>query len=82
MLATGDEIVRAGDPIGPNQIVSSNGPALKAMVAALGGEAIVQGLRKTGLPVGASGSAGWTVPLVQLLPAFKLMCPPSTGALG
>jgi molybdopterin molybdotransferase len=46
VLATGDEIVRAGDPIGPNQIVSSNGPALKAMVAALGGEAIDLGIAK------------------------------------
>lgn len=46
VLATGDEIVRAGDPIGPNQIVSSNGPALKAMVAALGGEAIDLGIAR------------------------------------
>jgi molybdopterin molybdotransferase len=46
ILATGDEIVRAGDPIGPNQIVSSNGPALKAMVAALGGEAIDLGIAR------------------------------------
>jgi molybdopterin molybdotransferase len=44
ILATGDEIVRPGDPIGPNQIVSSNGPALKAMVAELGGEAIDLGI--------------------------------------
>ena len=46
VLATGDEIVRPGDPIGPNQIVSSNGPALKAMVAALGGEAIDLGIAR------------------------------------
>jgi molybdopterin molybdotransferase len=46
VLATGDEIVRAGDPIGANQIVSSNGPALKAMVAALGGEAIDLGIAR------------------------------------
>jgi molybdopterin molybdotransferase len=46
VLATGDEIVRPGDPIGPHQIVSSNGPALKAMVAALGGEAIDLGIAR------------------------------------
>ena len=38
LLATGDEIVRPGDPIGPNQIVSSNGPALSALIKAQGGE--------------------------------------------
>jgi molybdopterin molybdotransferase len=46
VLATGDEIVRAGDPIGPNQIVSSNGPALKAMIVAMGGEAIDLGIAR------------------------------------
>ena len=37
ILATGDEIVLPGDPIGPNQIVSSNGLALSALVTACGG---------------------------------------------
>lgn len=37
ILSTGDEIVLPGDPIGPNQIVSSNGPALAAAVTAAGG---------------------------------------------
>jgi molybdopterin molybdotransferase len=37
ILATGDEVVRPGDPIGPHQIVSSNGPALAALIAARGG---------------------------------------------
>ena len=37
ILSTGDEISLPGDPIGPNQIVSSNGPALAAAVAAAGG---------------------------------------------
>ncbi|MGE5540052.1 MAG: gephyrin-like molybdotransferase Glp [Gemmatimonas sp.] len=46
ILATGDEIVRPGDPIGPNQIVSSNGPALKALVAAYGGEPIDLGIAR------------------------------------
>jgi molybdopterin molybdotransferase len=37
LLATGDEIVMPGDPIGPNQIVSSNGPALAGFITARGG---------------------------------------------
>lgn len=36
ILSTGDEIVMPGDPIGPHQIVSSNGLALAAFVAACG----------------------------------------------
>lgn len=37
ILPTGDEVVMPGEPIGPNQIVSSNGPALGALVGACGG---------------------------------------------
>ncbi|HXE17533.1 MAG TPA: gephyrin-like molybdotransferase Glp [Stellaceae bacterium] len=37
ILPTGDEIVLPGDPIGPNQIVSSNSFALGALVQACGG---------------------------------------------
>jgi molybdopterin molybdotransferase len=40
ILSTGDEIALPGDPIGPNQIVSSNGPALVAFVTAAGGQPI------------------------------------------
>jgi molybdopterin molybdotransferase len=36
VLSTGDEIVSPGDPIGPNQIVSSNSLALAAFVTAEG----------------------------------------------
>jgi molybdopterin molybdotransferase len=36
ILPTGDEVVLPGDPIGPNQIVSSNGIALAAFVAGEG----------------------------------------------
>jgi molybdopterin molybdotransferase len=36
ILATGDEVVMPGDPIGPNQIVSSNSHALAALVTACG----------------------------------------------
>jgi len=37
ILPTGDEVVMPGDPVGPNQIVSSNGLALAALVAQCGG---------------------------------------------
>lgn len=46
ILATGDEIARPGDPVGPNQIVSSNSYALAAVVRALGAEPIVLGIAK------------------------------------
>ncbi|MEX2632314.1 MAG: gephyrin-like molybdotransferase Glp [Tistlia sp.] len=38
ILATGDEVVLPGEPRGPNQIVSSNGLSLSAVVSACGGE--------------------------------------------
>lgn len=44
ILSTGDEIVFPGEPRGPNQIVSSNGFALAAFVAAWGGEPIHIGI--------------------------------------
>ena len=44
ILATGDEVVMPGDPVGPNQIVSSNGLALAAFIAAWGGEPIQLGI--------------------------------------
>jgi molybdopterin molybdotransferase len=44
ILASGDEIVMPGDPVEPNQIVSSNGHALAAFVAARGGEASLLGI--------------------------------------
>jgi molybdopterin molybdotransferase len=37
ILPTGDEVVMPGDPVGPNQIVSSNGLALAALVGQCGG---------------------------------------------
>ena len=62
ILATGDEIVMPGDPVGRAQIVSSNALSLGAFVQAHGGEAIdlgiapdeVDGLKK--LAEGARGS--------------------------
>jgi len=43
-LATGDELVRPGAPIGPDQIVCSNSFALAALVEAAGGEPIDLGI--------------------------------------
>ena len=44
ILATGDEIVMPGEPIGQNQIVSSNAIALSAFVKAMGGEPVLLGI--------------------------------------
>ncbi|HEY6336547.1 MAG TPA: gephyrin-like molybdotransferase Glp [Alphaproteobacteria bacterium] len=44
VLATGNEIVMPGDPLGPNQIVSSNALALMSAIAAWGGEAVNLGI--------------------------------------
>jgi molybdopterin molybdotransferase len=44
ILATGDEIVLPGDPVGPNQIVSSNALALGAFVRCWGGEPVQLGI--------------------------------------
>jgi len=44
VLATGDEIVMPGDPLGPNQIVSSNALALAAAITAWGGEPLTLGI--------------------------------------
>jgi molybdopterin molybdotransferase len=41
ILATGDEVVMPGEPLGPSQIVSSNGLALAAFVRACGGEPLM-----------------------------------------
>ncbi len=46
LLATGDELVRPGEPIGPNQIVSSNSIALKALIEQHGGMAIDLGIAR------------------------------------
>jgi molybdopterin molybdotransferase len=44
ILSTGDELVNPGEQPGPNQIVSSNGIALAAMVRCLGGEPVNVGI--------------------------------------
>ena len=44
VLATGDEIAMPGDPLGPNQIVSSNSLALASFIKARGGEPVLLGI--------------------------------------
>ncbi len=61
LLATGDEVVMPGDPIGPHQIVSSNGLALASFVAAEGGRTIDLGISpdsRDALKAMAAGARG------------------------
>ncbi|NQU61075.1 MAG: molybdopterin molybdotransferase MoeA [Rhodospirillales bacterium] len=44
--ATGDEVVMPGDPLGPDQIISSNSIALGAYIRALGGEPLDLGIAR------------------------------------
>ncbi len=44
LLSTGDELVRPGEPIGPNQIISSNSLLVAALVEQMGCEAIDLGI--------------------------------------
>jgi molybdopterin molybdotransferase len=62
ILATGDEVVLPGDPLGPHQIVSSNGFSLSAFVEACGGQPVHLGIARddkaalTELIAGARGT--------------------------
>ncbi len=61
LLATGDELVRPGEPIGPSQIVSSNSLSFVALVRACGGEAIDLGIaldNRASLEALAAGARG------------------------
>ena len=61
ILATGDEIVMPGEPIGPNQIVSSNSHALAAAVESYGGDPFSLGIapdERQGLKAMAAGARG------------------------
>ncbi len=61
ILATGDEIAMPGDPIGANQIVSSNALALGALVSACGGIPLQLGIAADdigSLQRAASGAIG------------------------
>jgi molybdopterin molybdotransferase len=46
LLSTGDELVNPGDPIGPAQIIGSNGIGLAALVRAFGGEPVNLGIAR------------------------------------
>jgi molybdopterin molybdotransferase len=50
VIATGDEIVEPGQPKRPGQIRNSNGPALTAMAARAGAEAIYLGIARDRTP--------------------------------
>ena len=61
ILATGDETVMPGDPVGRDQIVSSNALSLSAFVSAEGGDPLNLGIapdEKDGLRALASGASG------------------------
>ncbi|NQV45142.1 MAG: molybdopterin molybdotransferase MoeA [Rhodospirillales bacterium] len=45
-LATGDELVMPGEPLGPDQIISSNSIAMDAYIRAFGGETVSLGIAK------------------------------------
>jgi molybdopterin molybdotransferase len=46
LLSTGDELVRPGEPLGPNQIISTNSLVLATMIREAGGIAIDLGIAK------------------------------------
>jgi molybdopterin molybdotransferase len=46
VLSTGDEVVMPGDPVGPGQLVSANGPGLCAFVRRHGGEPVHLGIAR------------------------------------
>lgn len=61
ILPTGDEVVMPGDPVGPNQIVSSNSIALAALVTECGGIPVQLAIApddNTALQRIAAGAAG------------------------
>ncbi|MGB0630395.1 MAG: gephyrin-like molybdotransferase Glp [Alphaproteobacteria bacterium] len=61
ILATGDEIVMPGDPVGRDQIVSSNALSLAAFIVANGGDPLDLGIapdEEDGLRALASGASG------------------------
>lgn len=61
ILATGDEIAMPGDPLGPNQILSSNSVALAAAIRVFGGDPHSLGIApddREALAAMVSGAAG------------------------
>jgi molybdopterin molybdotransferase len=55
LLATGDELVMPGEPLGPGQIVYSNGYALQALARAEGAETVDLGVAADTLEATTSG---------------------------
>ena len=58
LLATGDEVVLPGEPIGPGGIISSNTHALAAMVRAAGGEPLLLPIAGDDIDAIASAAEG------------------------
>ncbi|MDH5410931.1 MAG: molybdopterin molybdotransferase MoeA [Alphaproteobacteria bacterium] len=61
ILATGDEVVMPGDPMTPNQIISSNSLGMAAMVKVFGGEPCMLGIApddREALAAMAAGAKG------------------------
>jgi molybdopterin molybdotransferase len=61
ILVTGDEVVMPGDPLAPNQIVSSNSLGMAAMVRVFGGEPYMLGIApddREALAAMAAGAKG------------------------
>ena len=61
ILVTGDEVVMPGDPIGPDQIASSNSLGMSAMVRVFGGEPYLLGIApddREALAAMAAGARG------------------------
>lgn len=58
ILVTGDEVVMPGDPMKPNQIVSSNSLGMAAMVRVFGGEPCMLGIAPDDREALASMAAG------------------------
>lgn len=46
VLSTGDEIAMPGEPMGPAQLASSNGPGLAALISVMGGEPVQLGIAR------------------------------------
>ena len=74
ILATGDEVVMPGEPVGPHQIISSNGLSLAAFVTACGAEPIHLGIAPDDrAALQADGRRAPSAPICWLPPA----APPS-----
>ncbi|MDH5556381.1 MAG: molybdopterin molybdotransferase MoeA, partial [Alphaproteobacteria bacterium] len=58
ILVTGDEVVMPGDPMTPNQIISSNSLGMAAMVTVFGGEPCMLGIAPDDREALASMAAG------------------------